>query len=40
MNEESAPERIAVLWSPEPRVDLRAVDREIALQILSASTAV
>ena len=35
MNEQlPAPERIAVLWSPEARVDLRAIDRGIALQIL------
>ena len=34
MTEESAPERIAVVWSPEARADLRAIDREPALQIL------
>ena len=28
------PGRIAVIWSPEARADLRAVDRETALQIL------
>lgn len=27
-------ERIAVIWSPEARADLRAIDRETALQIL------
>ena len=34
MSEEAAPERIAVLWSPEARADLRAIDRETAMQIL------
>jgi mRNA-degrading endonuclease RelE of RelBE toxin-antitoxin system len=34
MSEEGAPERISVSWSPEARADLRAVDRETALQIL------
>jgi hypothetical protein len=34
MSEESAPERIAIVWSPEARADLRAVDREPAMQIL------
>lgn len=34
MNEGSAPERIAVIWSPEGRSDLRAIDREAAMQIL------
>ena len=28
------PERIAVIWSPEARADLRAIDRETAVQIL------
>lgn len=28
------PERIAVIWSPEARADLRSIDRETALQIL------
>ncbi len=32
--EPSAPERIAVGWSPEARADLRAIDRETAMQIL------
>ena len=27
-------ERIAVIWSPEARADLRSVERETALQIL------
>jgi mRNA-degrading endonuclease RelE of RelBE toxin-antitoxin system len=34
MTEPAAPGRIAVLWSPEARVDLRAIDREPALQVL------
>jgi hypothetical protein len=34
MTELPAPERIAVIWSPEGRVDLRAIDHETAMQIL------
>ncbi len=34
MSEETAPERISVAWSPEARSDLRAVERETAIQIL------
>ena len=34
MSEEAAPEPIAVVWSPEARGDLRAIDRETAMQIL------
>lgn len=34
MSEESAPERIDVVWAPEARADLRAIDRQTALQIL------
>jgi hypothetical protein len=34
VSEEPAPERIAVIWSPEARTELRAIDREAALQIL------
>jgi hypothetical protein len=30
----TGPQRIAVIWSPEARADLRAIDRETALQIL------
>lgn len=30
----SDPQRIAVIWSPEARADLRTIDRETALQIL------
>ena len=32
--EPPTPERILVHWSPEARADLRAIDREPALQIL------
>jgi mRNA-degrading endonuclease RelE of RelBE toxin-antitoxin system len=34
VSEDAAPERIAVNWSPEARADLRAIDRETAIQIL------
>jgi hypothetical protein len=34
MTEPPAPERIAVIWSPEARADLRAIDRETAPQIV------
>ncbi len=34
MSEDAAPERIAVVWSPEARANLRAIDRETAMQIL------
>jgi hypothetical protein len=34
VSEESAPERIAVAWSPEARADLREIEREPAMQIL------
>ena len=34
MSEGADPERTAVTWSPEARVDLRAIDRETAIQIL------
>lgn len=34
MSEDAAPERIAVIWSPEARTDLRAIERETAMQIL------
>ena len=34
MTEPPAPERIAVIWSTEGRADLRAIDRETAMQIL------
>lgn len=34
MSEEPAPQRLAVIWSPEARADLRAIDRETAIQSL------
>jgi hypothetical protein len=34
VSEETAPQRIAVVWSPEARRDLRAIDRQTAMQIL------
>lgn len=34
MTEPPAPQRVGVLWSPEARADLRAIDRHQALQIL------
>lgn len=34
MSEDSAPERVAVIWSPEARADLRVIERDIAIQIL------
>ncbi len=34
MNDKTDPQRIAVSWSPEARADLRAIDRETAIQIL------
>ncbi len=34
MTEPPATERIAVIWSTEGRADLRAIDRETAMQIL------
>ena len=34
MTEPPPPVHIAVLWSPEARADLRAIDRESAMQIL------
>jgi mRNA-degrading endonuclease RelE of RelBE toxin-antitoxin system len=34
MTEPPAPRRMGVLWSPEARTDLRAIDRDQALQIL------
>ena len=34
MSEETAPERIVVVWSPEGRADVRAIERETAMQIL------
>jgi hypothetical protein len=34
VSEDPASERIVVIWSPEARADVRAMDRETALQIL------
>jgi len=34
MNEDDTAERISVMWSTEARADLRAIDRETAMQIL------
>lgn len=34
MSEEAAPGRIAVIWSPEARADIRAIERDTAMQIL------
>lgn len=34
MSQDPALERLAVIWSPDARTDLRAVDRETAMQIL------
>jgi mRNA-degrading endonuclease RelE of RelBE toxin-antitoxin system len=34
VSQDAAPERVAVVWSPDARADLRAIDRETALQIL------
>lgn len=34
MSDQAPPERIAVIWSPEARADLRAIDRATAMQIL------
>jgi mRNA-degrading endonuclease RelE of RelBE toxin-antitoxin system len=38
MTEPPAPQRVGVLWSPEARADLRAIDRDQALQILYCVT--
>jgi hypothetical protein len=34
VSEDAAPERTAVVWSHESRVDLRAIKRDKAIQIL------
>jgi hypothetical protein len=34
VSEDAAPEQTAVIWSPEARGDLRAIEREAAMQIL------
>jgi mRNA-degrading endonuclease RelE of RelBE toxin-antitoxin system len=33
-DESATPDRIAVIWSPEARAELRAIEREAAMQIL------
>jgi hypothetical protein len=33
LSEGAAPERIAVIWSPEARADLRAINRETTIAI-------
>ncbi len=40
MSGEAGPKRIAVLWSPEARDDLRAIDRETAIEILHCLDAI
>ena len=35
MGEQPAPERMGVIWSPDARADVRAIDRESAMQILN-----
>ena len=35
MSEEDAPERIAITWSSAARADVRAIERNAAIQILS-----
>jgi mRNA-degrading endonuclease RelE of RelBE toxin-antitoxin system len=34
VSEDAAPDRIALIWSPEARTDLRAIERGTAMQIL------
>lgn len=34
MTGDSAPEPITIVWSPDARADLRAIERETAVQIL------
>ena len=34
MTEDPSPEQIQVVWSPEARSDLRAIERQLAMQIL------
>jgi mRNA-degrading endonuclease RelE of RelBE toxin-antitoxin system len=35
VSEDTAPERIAVIWLPEGRADLRAIERDTVIQILN-----
>jgi mRNA-degrading endonuclease RelE of RelBE toxin-antitoxin system len=34
VSEDAAPERVTIIWSPEARADLRAIERETARRIL------
>jgi mRNA-degrading endonuclease RelE of RelBE toxin-antitoxin system len=34
VNEPTSQPRLAILWSPEARADLRGIDRDVAIQIL------
>ncbi|HWF08830.1 MAG TPA: hypothetical protein VG297_10215 [Bryobacteraceae bacterium] len=34
MSEDARPERISIVWSPEARADLPAIDRDAAMQVL------
>jgi mRNA-degrading endonuclease RelE of RelBE toxin-antitoxin system len=34
MSDETAPERIVIVWSPEARGDIRMIERKTAMQIL------
>lgn len=34
MNEKPTPQRVGIVWSLDARADLRAIDRENAMQIL------
>ncbi len=34
MKSGDAPQRIAVIWSPQARAELRAIERELAMRIL------
>jgi hypothetical protein len=40
VNPEAAPQRIAVIWSPEARANVRAIDRENAMQVSIAWIAI
>lgn len=34
MSDDAGPDRVAVIWSPEARAELRAIKRETAMQVL------
>jgi len=36
MSEEAAPQPVAVVWSPEARADLRAIERDTTLRLLKS----